>query len=227
MLLEFSRSPGIGAGLGGIGVRGRVGQGKARSQASDASRRIAQRAPDRDGHGTDRPFECLRIQSADHPQPRAVGEPGNSLRQGTRHRAVDTTIARKHVHGAVASRARRGMEHAPTRKVPDAGRVPRDLHGYATAGFAANTLFCSYDTGLDRGFAHFEDYELGPLAAARTALVVDVAFKWLFGLARQPRPKAFDAGPLSARCKTFVLGWVLAGDRINAPMRSIRNSWTG
>src|SRR5262249_713646 len=45
-------------------------------------------------------------------------------------------------------------------------------HGYATAGFAANTLFCSYDTGLDRGFAHYEDYVLGPLDAARTALVV-------------------------------------------------------
>jgi hypothetical protein len=25
-------------------------------------------------------------------------------------------------------------------------------HGYATAGFAANTFYCSYDTGLDRGF---------------------------------------------------------------------------
>ncbi len=33
-------------------------------------------------------------------------------------------------------------------------------HGYATAGFAANTGYCSYDTGLDRGFTHFEDYDL-------------------------------------------------------------------
>ena len=32
--------------------------------------------------------------------------------------------------------------------------------GYATAGFVANTLYCSYDTGLDRGFTHFEDYLL-------------------------------------------------------------------
>ena len=33
-------------------------------------------------------------------------------------------------------------------------------HGFATAGFAANTGYCSYDTGLDRGFTHFEDYDL-------------------------------------------------------------------
>ena len=30
--------------------------------------------------------------------------------------------------------------------------------GYATAGFAANIGYCSYDTGLNRGFTHFEDY---------------------------------------------------------------------
>jgi hypothetical protein len=32
--------------------------------------------------------------------------------------------------------------------------------GYATAGFTANTGYCSYDSGLDRGFTHFEDYDL-------------------------------------------------------------------
>jgi arylsulfatase A-like enzyme len=30
--------------------------------------------------------------------------------------------------------------------------------GYATAGFAANIGYCSYDTGLNRGFTHYEDY---------------------------------------------------------------------
>jgi arylsulfatase A-like enzyme len=34
--------------------------------------------------------------------------------------------------------------------------------GYQTAGFAANTGYCSYETGLDRGFVHFEDYPLTP-----------------------------------------------------------------
>ena len=67
-------------------------------------------------------------------------------------------------------------------------------HGYATAGFVANTLFCSYDTGIDRGFTHYEDYELGPLAAIRTAVVVDLAFKAAFRLALDYGP-SFDAGP--------------------------------
>ena len=34
--------------------------------------------------------------------------------------------------------------------------------GYQTAGFAANTNYLSYETGLDRGFTHFEDYPLTP-----------------------------------------------------------------
>ena len=34
--------------------------------------------------------------------------------------------------------------------------------GYLTAGFAANTRCCSYETGLDRGFVHYEDYPLSP-----------------------------------------------------------------
>jgi arylsulfatase A-like enzyme len=87
-------------------------------------------------------------------------------------------------------------------------------HGYATAGFAANTLFCSYDTGIDRGFTHYEDYELGPLAALRTALVVDVAYKWVFGLTVN-HGRTFDAGPLRP-LQEVLLGWILARDRISA-----------
>jgi arylsulfatase A-like enzyme len=34
--------------------------------------------------------------------------------------------------------------------------------GYLTAGFVANTKSCSYETRLDRGFAHFEDFPLTP-----------------------------------------------------------------
>jgi arylsulfatase A-like enzyme len=32
--------------------------------------------------------------------------------------------------------------------------------GYATAGFVANTFYCSGETGLSRGFAHYEDYDV-------------------------------------------------------------------
>ena len=33
-------------------------------------------------------------------------------------------------------------------------------HGYLTAGFTANLLYTSYVFGLDRGFQHYEDYEV-------------------------------------------------------------------
>jgi arylsulfatase A-like enzyme len=45
--------------------------------------------------------------------------------------------------------------------------------GYATAGFVANTLYCSYDTGLDRGFTRYGDYVLDGLLPFRTAWLVD------------------------------------------------------
>jgi arylsulfatase A-like enzyme len=42
--------------------------------------------------------------------------------------------------------------------------------GYQTAGFSANTNCCTYETGLDRGFLHFEDYAVTPPSLlARTA----------------------------------------------------------
>lgn len=35
-------------------------------------------------------------------------------------------------------------------------------HGYATAAFTANLNYCSYEVGLARGFAHFDDYPNTP-----------------------------------------------------------------
>ena len=37
-------------------------------------------------------------------------------------------------------------------------------HGYATAGFIANVVYCSQESGLARGFTHYEDYEMENLA---------------------------------------------------------------
>lgn len=34
--------------------------------------------------------------------------------------------------------------------------------GYLTAGFAANHIYATYETGLTRGFVHYEDYPLTP-----------------------------------------------------------------
>jgi arylsulfatase A-like enzyme len=47
--------------------------------------------------------------------------------------------------------------------------------GYQTAGFAANTTYCSYETGLDRGFAHYEDFPL----SSRSLLGRTVPGRWL------------------------------------------------
>ena len=46
-------------------------------------------------------------------------------------------------------------------------------HGYATAGFVANVGYCSQETGLARGFTHYEDYVLEKLAPLRTSGLVD------------------------------------------------------
>jgi arylsulfatase A-like enzyme len=57
--------------------------------------------------------------------------------------------------------------------------------GYATAGFVSNAGYCSYETGLNRGFTHFEDYVLERLGSLRTARLLDVAVK-TFGQLTQP-----------------------------------------
>ena len=64
--------------------------------------------------------------------------------------------------------------------------------GFATAGFVANTYSCSYDSGLNRGFTHYEDYVLEYLVPFRTAWLVDHLTRltsdlvkiagWVFGI---------------------------------------------
>jgi arylsulfatase A-like enzyme len=55
--------------------------------------------------------------------------------------------------------------------------------GYHTAGFAANTFWCSYESGLDRGFVHYEDYPLSP----RTILSSTMPGRWLVEQLRSPQ----------------------------------------
>jgi arylsulfatase A-like enzyme len=45
--------------------------------------------------------------------------------------------------------------------------------GYATAGFVANLPYCGADTGLERGFAHYQDYIFPGLTAFKLAALVD------------------------------------------------------
>ncbi len=44
-------------------------------------------------------------------------------------------------------------------------------HGYATAGFAANTYFCSQWYGLGRGFTHYEDVALTATEIVRSSIM--------------------------------------------------------
>jgi arylsulfatase A-like enzyme len=43
--------------------------------------------------------------------------------------------------------------------------------GYATAGFVANTAYCSWQSGLGQGFLHYEDYDVSPVTAVRGASI--------------------------------------------------------
>ncbi|MGP0068689.1 MAG: sulfatase-like hydrolase/transferase [Isosphaeraceae bacterium] len=73
--------------------------------------------------------------------------------------------------------------------------------GYQTAGFSANTTVASYETGLDRGFDHFEDFPL----TLRSLLSRTVAGSWIlqeilyrgdFHAAKWIRLQSRDAGTI-------------------------------
>jgi arylsulfatase A-like enzyme len=55
-------------------------------------------------------------------------------------------------------------------------------HGYATAGFVANTVFCSAEYGLARGFDHYEDHVVSPLEILRSTALGWLACKRLEGI---------------------------------------------
>lgn len=84
--------------------------------------------------------------------------------------------------------------------------------GYATAGFAANAGYCSYDTGIDRGFTHFEDYIFLRPGTLRTEALVDSAVK-AFGELTLP----FDRGGFR-RIRDGVAEWFFSGERKSAAM---------
>jgi arylsulfatase A-like enzyme len=55
--------------------------------------------------------------------------------------------------------------------------------GYLTGGFIANTYWCSYESGMDRGFAHYEDFPL----TLQTVLGSAVLGRWIVENLRNPR----------------------------------------
>ncbi len=54
-------------------------------------------------------------------------------------------------------------------------------HGYLTAGFVGNMSYCLWDSGLARGFTHYEDY-LITYRRLRMVKLLDLAHKVLIGL---------------------------------------------
>ncbi len=79
------------------------------------------------------------------------------------------------------------------------------LRGYATAGFVGNIFWCGRQTGLQRGFLHYEDFYGSPGDAfARTALGRRIAYEGLprFGLIDVPGRK------YAAEINDDFLGWV-------------------
>ena len=90
-------------------------------------------------------------------------------------------------------------------------------HGYATAGFVANVGYCSQETGLARGFTHYEDYVLENLAPLRTSGLVE----YLAGAISEMIP-ALDISSLRP-VQRFVSRWFGSVKRKNAA--SIRRAF--
>jgi arylsulfatase A-like enzyme len=91
--------------------------------------------------------------------------------------------------------------------------------GYATAGFVANVAYCSQETGLARGFTHYEDYVLDKLAPLRTSGLIDNVTGSITELI--PTFKLTALLPL----QHLIIDWFEIGKRKNA--RSINHAFLG
>jgi arylsulfatase A-like enzyme len=87
--------------------------------------------------------------------------------------------------------------------------------GYATAGFVGNTTECSYDNGLDRGFAHFEDYILESIQPLRTAWLVDRTVRILTDAGLYVG-REFGVGPLRPLHESWLSPYVVESRRKDA-----------
>ncbi len=85
--------------------------------------------------------------------------------------------------------------------------------GYATAGFVANTTYCSYETGLDRGFAHYEDYDVTLRGILLCSSLVERSLNFLYkhpGLAHRLGLDGPSSGDRknAARINRDFLAWL-------------------
>ncbi len=85
--------------------------------------------------------------------------------------------------------------------------------GYSTAGFVANTTYCSYETGLGRGFAHYEDYDVTARGLLLCSSLVERSLNFLHkhpGLARRLGVDGPSGGDRkdAARINRDFLAWL-------------------
>jgi arylsulfatase A-like enzyme len=85
-------------------------------------------------------------------------------------------------------------------------------HGYATAGIVANAGYCSYETGLARGFTYYDDYHLVRLGFLRMAAMVD----WVLRKSLRLDIRYHGETPWSLR--HFLEHWFYTGHRRNAEL---------
>ena len=177
------------------------------ASSSLAPGRFSQRAPDRAGHGAGRPPEPLRLPAQHHPDLEAAGERGIRFDEA-RATAPWTLPSHASMFTGRWPHELNVNWNAPLRTSFPTLAEYLGSHGYATAGFVANTQYCSYDTGLDRGFTHFEDYviDIEHLRPLRTAVLFELAWDGLSRLGMR----------LSQNRYQPVLHWLLAPDRKDA-----------
>jgi arylsulfatase A-like enzyme len=80
-------------------------------------------------------------------------------------------------------------------------------HGYATAGFAANTYFCSQWYGLGRGFMHYEDVALTPVEVLRSSIMGRYLVRKA-SLENSSRPTAYFERKDADTINGEVLAWL-------------------
>ncbi len=82
-------------------------------------------------------------------------------------------------------------------------------HGYDTAGFAANTIFCTSWFGLDRGFLHYEDVAITPVEILRSShLGRCVTRKFFPSASCRDRPNAYFNRKDAATINQDFLTWL-------------------
>jgi arylsulfatase A-like enzyme len=74
--------------------------------------------------------------------------------------------------------------------------------GYATAGFVGNVWYCSYETGLARGFSHYEDY----VTSMPQIMVTSTLGRFLVQFVRRKKPLRKSAEEVNSE----FLGWLNA-----------------